>query len=365
MWPLELTPGEQRAGLDGIRQRYLAPSLDELASLLDPANPTWSAGAIDRFDRMSFEELLSSHDASKAAIELLRIADSDYVGEGAKAYSALDMLGQVYNVRAAGRYLQGAFFRIAGGNDLLPRAFADRLRDRVRYRAVVTRIRRSDAGVTVEFMQSGRHESISGDYAVCTIPFSVLRTIAVTPPFSPEKTHAIRELAYVSLARTYIQCKQRFWLQQGLSGFASTDLATTYFWDSTVGQPGTRGILQGYLMGQHARTFTELSAAERRAFAHDQARRVFPESVAQAESMLSISWDEEAYSRGAYAFLRPGDGKRLFPHVASAEGRVHFAGEHTSTWFLHGSMQGALESGIRAARVINDLSTRVPNRLRN
>jgi monoamine oxidase len=40
----------------------------------------------------------------------------------------------------------------------------------------------------------------------------------------------------------------------------------------------------------------------------------------------------------------------LHPHVAAAEGRVHFAGEHTSPWTSW--MQGAIESGLRAAREI-------------
>lgn len=355
VWPIALTSEEQQLDLAGIRRKYLTPAVDELAALLDPAKPSWSSEALDRFDKMSFAELLRSRGASPAAVELLRIADSDFVGEGADAYSALDMLGQVYNVRAAGRFLRGAFIQIAGGNDLLPRAFADRLGDRLRYNAVATRIHRSEANVTVHFQQSGREASVTGDYAVCAIPFSVLRLVTVTPPFSPQKAIAIRDLSHTSLARTYIQCKQRFWIDQGLSGSASTDLPTTYFWESTVGQAGTRGILQGYVMGQHARAFRRLGAKERRAFAMDQAREVFPDVTAQAEGVLSISWDEEPYSRGDYAFLRPGDGKRLVPHIASPEGRVHFAGEHTSTWFLHGSMQGALESGIRAARVINDL----------
>ena len=68
--------------------------------------------------------------------------------------------------------------------------------------------------------------------------------------------------------------------------------------------------------------------------------------------MTSIAWDAEPWSRGAYAWLRPGDVQRLWPHLATPEGRGHFAGEHTSTWLLHGSMQGALESGIRAAKAI-------------
>jgi monoamine oxidase len=38
------------------------------------------------------------------------------------------------------------------------------------------------------------------------------------------------------------------------------------------------------------------------------------------------------------------------PLIAKPEGRVYFAGEHTSPWI--GWMQGALQSGLRAAREI-------------
>ncbi len=354
-WPVELTSEEQQLGLDGIREKYLAPAVNELAALLDPAKAGWPSEAVDRFDNISFADLLRSRGASPAAIELLRIADSDYVGEGAGAYSALDMLGQLYNARAAGRYLRGQFIQIQGGADLLPRAFAKRLAGCLKYNAAVTRIQRSDTGVTVYFRRSGREDSVKGDFAVCAIPFSVLRSLTVTPPFSAQKTTAIRELSYASVARTYIQCKRRFWIDEGLSGVASTDLPATYFWESTDGQSGARGILQGYVMGPQARAFARLGASERRAFAMDQTREVFPGVLQHAETTLSVSWDEEPFSRGAYAFFMPGQGKRLFPHLATPEGRVHFAGEHTSTWFLHGTMQGALESGIRAARAIIEM----------
>jgi monoamine oxidase len=79
---------------------------------------------------------------------------------------------------------------------------------------------------------------VTGDCAVSAIPFSVLRTVAVSPAFSAEKALAICELSHKLLARTYIQCRQRFWVDQGLSGYASTDLPKTYFSESTVGQPG-------------------------------------------------------------------------------------------------------------------------------
>jgi len=40
----------------------------------------------------------------------------------------------------------------------------------------------------------------------------------------------------------------------------------------------------------------------------------------------------------------------LMPVLASAENGLHFAGEHTSNWT--GWMEGALESGERAAREV-------------
>jgi monoamine oxidase len=40
----------------------------------------------------------------------------------------------------------------------------------------------------------------------------------------------------------------------------------------------------------------------------------------------------------------------MAPDIARPEGRVHFAGEHTSAWM--GWMEGAIESGERAAREV-------------
>ena len=42
----------------------------------------------------------------------------------------------------------------------------------------------------------------------------------------------------------------------------------------------------------------------------------------------------------------------LCPVIPLPEGRIHFAGDHTSA--LPGWMQGALESGIRAATEVNN-----------
>ncbi len=40
----------------------------------------------------------------------------------------------------------------------------------------------------------------------------------------------------------------------------------------------------------------------------------------------------------------------MHPNVSKSEGRIYFAGEHTSA--LMGPLEGAAESGVRAARLL-------------
>ena len=41
-------------------------------------------------------------------------------------------------------------------------------------------------------------------------------------------------------------------------------------------------------------------------------------------------WEHESWARGAYAYFAPGQMASLGPHLQTVEGRVHFAGCHTS-----------------------------------
>jgi len=63
-------------------------------------------------------------------------------------------------------------------------------------------------------------------------------------------------------------------------------------------------------------------------------------------------WYDDNWARGAFAFFSPGQVTDLHPDIIRTEGRVHFAGEHCS--LHHAWIQGALESGIRAAKEIHE-----------
>ena len=91
---------------------------------------------------------------------------------------------------------------------------------------------------------------------------------------------------------------------------------------------------------------------ERIEFALEEMQRVYPGIREHFELGASKSWDDDPWARGGYCWFKPGQMAALLPHSARPEGRVHFAGEHTSTWPQW--MQGALESGMRAAREVHE-----------
>jgi monoamine oxidase len=82
----------------------------------------------------------------------------------------------------------------------------------------------------------------------------------------------------------------------------------------------------------------------------DQSRAIFPGLRAQFEGGTSVSWGDDPWARGAYAWFKPGQLALLPPRATGPEGRVHFAGDHTSA--LPGWMQGALASAQRVVKEI-------------
>jgi monoamine oxidase len=242
------------------------------------------------------------------------------------------------------------FLKIDGGNDRLPRAFADRLAGRIRYGCPVHRIDHDANGVRVFYRIGQSVESVVAGYVVCAVPFSTLRSVAFSPALTPEKRSVIDALPYESVTRIYLQSRDRYWMREGLSGFAETDHPME-IWDSTYGQPSTRGILMSYNRGPKARALGRESETAQLRFGLEAVERVYPGVRNNYERGFVKVWDRDPWARGAIAYLLPGQVSSLQPHIARPEGKIYFAGEHASS--VRGWMQGALESGQRAASEID------------
>ena len=298
-----------------------------------------------KYDQQTLTEYLRAAGASPGVIAILKIGLPSGLGDGADHVSALDLLRE-----AAHRSLSRQSFTIRGGTDRLPKALASRLGSRIQYATAVTRIEQDANGVRVIATHGNGTRTFTADRLVCTIPFSVLRRLSVAPAFSAPKRAAIDGLQYTSVARTYVQTRTRFWIEDGISGSASTDLPVMGIYERTINQPGTRGMLESYQAGPAARRTTAMSESERLAAALDGMAVVYPRIREQFEGGTSKCWDSDEWSRGAYAWFKPGQMTSWLPHIARVEGRIHFAGEHTST--SPGWMEGALESAERVVAEI-------------
>lgn len=343
-YPLELTAEEKALGRRGMWEKYVGPVLKELG---DYEAQDWPPDSLKQYDRMTFFEFLRARGASQDAASLLSLGGLGAFGDGLQTVSALVALRE-----AANRAAVKQNYVIRGGTDLLPRAFAARLSEKIRYGAPVVRIEQDAGQVRAVYVRAGVPDSVTAERLVCALPFSVLRRIEVSPAFSAEKRRAIEELPYTSVVRTYLQTRRKFWLEEGLSGSATTDLSNLLVFDGAPNQTGARGILEAYLAGPEARRLTLMREGERVGSVLGRVEKALPRVRQNFELGATKCWDEDEWARGAYAWYRPGQMTSLMPHVARAEGRVHFAGEHASALF--GWMQGALESGNRAAREVND-----------
>jgi monoamine oxidase len=185
---------------------------------------------------------------------------------------------------------------------------------------------------------------------VLTLPFSVLRHIRVDPPFSPEKTQIVGSLGYYQGTRFLLQTRTRFWQDAKLSGGARTD-GPADIWDMGYGLPGRSGLLSATTGGPEVEAkLLPLTPQERVAYGTGLVRAAYTEIETQMQKALVHRWTDEPHAKGAFSVFHPGQMSRWTNTILKPEGRVHFAGEHTSAY--SGWIEGALWSGDHVSQEI-------------
>lgn len=211
------------------------------------------------------------------------------------------------------------------------------------------------------------------DYVICAIPFSTLREVDIKPRFSNQKMQAILEFNYTNSQKTLFLCKERFWEQDTdygrmVGGFSQTDLPIQYiFYPSdhilcpnvSSCSPNEPGVLTAsYNYHLNATRVGNMEPSLRYELIKENVEEVhglprgFLDSI--VEDHKTVVWDNEPYSRGAFAQALPGQ-KELFAYEMlkpELNEKIFFAGEHIST--KHGWMQGALYTGMVAANQLAD-----------
>ena len=338
--PLELTAEERRLGMSGLLVKYLGDAMNDIG---DPRSPDWPTGSAKKYDSMTMAEFLKERGASHGAIELI---EYPYASAEDDPVSLLwNLRDNWYAARETTRY------KIDGGNDLLPRAFAGKLKEKIHYGAPVVRIEQDASRVRAIALQSGMHRTFEAERLICAVPFPALRKVQVAPSFSEQRRKAIAELRYDTVTRVILQCRSRFWEKDGCNGFGSSDLPQEVF-HPTFDQPGTRGLLASYMLVGVGQRAGAMDPDARTTFVSKEMEKVHPGLLDNLEGCVAKVWAADPWAGGAGSEHSPGQLTTFCVGLERPEGRVHFAGEHISVcpfW-----MQGALQSGLRAAKEVND-----------
>jgi monoamine oxidase len=327
---------EERGLSDGaLLEKYIGRIPEHLA---DPAAAATAVAAWQEYDRLSWPDWLRSRGASAGAIALMTL------GGDSTGVSALYVLRQY---ALLGRSTQ--FYKIRGGMDQLARALAASVGDAVKYGAPVVRVERTASSVRVDYRENARISNVTATRVILAVPITTLRDIEVRPRFSPEKERVINDLSYFPATRFLFESRQRFWSASGLNGSARTD-APAEVWDCTHDLRGPRGILGATVGGALDREMTGLSDEACLSRGTEIVAQAFPMIKANLERGFAQRWAREPWARGAFVAFKPGQMTTMLPEIARPEGRVHFAGEHTSSWMTW--MEGALQSAERVVREI-------------
>jgi monoamine oxidase len=332
---LGFTAEEQRLGLNGIGERYLAPLFKQVGDAWSPDFPPASAFALDA---KTAAQVIRDAGVSEAA---LRFFNTGY-GQLGVASGLLALL-EFANVSQPK-------IRIANGSDELPLALARGIAQSIVYGAEVVELRQNDVGVTAAVRRGGATTTIEADFAICGIPFSALRALPLMASIPPRMQRLVRGLRYESVTRTYAQTHERFWTKAGLSGFGATD-DSTEFWDASRGQEGSRGLLMTYTFAPRAAEVGGMPEADRIEWGLKTLSGPLPEVRQHFEIGATHAWADDPWARSALSTYAPGEFASFFREMQQPEGRLYFCGEHTSPW--PGWMQGALHSGLRVAHQIH------------
>ncbi len=322
-------------------------ALDPFVKRLAAGEDAWEE-IVAKYDGHSTREFLEELGWSEAAIELFGLLMNQ---ESLMNSSFLELL------REETGHFYTNMVRIDGGMDQLPQGFLPQVGRYIRFGARMVAVDQSERDVTVHYTTAAGRMRVHADFAIITVPFPVLRHVEMMKALSLPKRRAIRQLHYDASAKILFQCRRRFWEEDdGIFGGGSvTDLAIRNIYYPESGRDTGRGVLlASYTWAEDAQRWGSLAPEERIVQALENVAVIHPQVKQEFEVGASKMWHDDPYAGGAFALFEPSQQSLLYQHIIAPEGRLHFAGEHAS--LCHAWIQGAIESGLRAALEINAIA---------
>jgi monoamine oxidase len=328
--------------------------ISELVSDFNLAEQRWDSAVAARLARRSVAEWL---DGIRAPIEM-RATMRGFRGFFLADPEDLSLIVLVEQFAEDG-LAPREIFRLRDGNDRLATAIQRALAGRVLLKTALRRVRQTRNGISASVEdEHGRIAEIDGDAIVVAIPATTARDVRFEPTLPDAQNAAIAHLRYGPATRLLLQFDRRFWKKRGRPVAFGTDLPTGAIWDGNEQQRGGPGILSFLAGGRASRELRAILASE----GEPGVTRLLTWLGRPSRLLASkaIVWDDDPWVGGGYAYFDPGYEPLWREWLARPAGRVVFAGEHTSIRW-QGYMNGAIESGLRAAAEVDAISASAPH----
>lgn len=282
---------------------------------------------------IAMDDYLRSLGASEQAIELM---DANLNANSLSELSAAEAVHVLTQRMTGGRKTDKA----VGGNSKFIEALAAKV-NTIKLNKKVVKISNS-GGITVVCDDGSQYQA---KQCICTVPYSVLRSIDINAPTTEPVKQAINQLNYTAITQVHFEITDDSFLQDGLPAnmWSNEQIGRVFV---SKDKSGNNKHLVCWLNGTDAMALDKLAPAQAMLACQQFLVKHRPSMKGKIKPMDLVSWGNNPFSKGAYASFAPGQVQGFSASLAESAGNLHFAGEHTE--HRYSGMESALVSGLNA-----------------
>lgn len=239
-----------------------------------------------------------------------------------------------------------SFEQVAGGNDTLIQALASHPQVKVRMNSLVTEVKRVGEKLALKMSDQSY---VTHDKVICALPCAAVGKITFPAGFVPlDQWEAMANVSYSSVAKILFR----------VTFTSPPPYYLALLQDGVVWFNHARTIAGVFVSGPDQRVFAaQDKESQDKIFASyaTQIKEIYP-TIASIEPLAIAAWPQ------AYSYFGVGQHKvrsEIIPYgkeqvrkvFRPIEDKFFFAGEHTALGY-HATLEGAVESGERAARLV-------------
>lgn len=238
--------------------------------------------------------------------------------------------------------------KFVGGAWQISKLISDQLKDNLVLNSPVLSVEQTTDFVRVEC----KFQNFKAKNIIIATPPVLASKINYTPQLPVKREKLLQSMVMGAVIKVHLAYSKPFWRHQKLNGaVVATDRAVSVVFDQSPDDE-SNGVLLGLIEGDYAVELSALDHETRRKRVIEDFIYFFGKQAAFPLEYVEQDWLTEEWSQGGYvAHMPPGAMTTYGDCIREPFNRIHWAGTETATEWS-GYLDGALQSGIRAAKEI-------------